>query len=168
MRKMSRAIVKFRVPILILSVLLLIPAFIGMVNTRINYDILSYLPGDIDSMKGQDIMLEDFGKGGFAYVIVEGMDDKNVAGLDSLTRGDIDGKDGTGHRSDDRLACARSGSSGFLGSRCGSGCGRSGSYGSSALAEFFYLYVICGTVNGDSQIFHIIKPLLLFGSMLFR
>ena len=83
MKNISRAIVKLRVPILILSVLLLIPAFIGMVNTRINYDILSYLPGEIDSMKGQDIMLEDFGKGGFAYVIIEGMDDKDVAELKS-------------------------------------------------------------------------------------
>ncbi len=83
MRKIGRAIVKLRIPILILSLLLLVPAFIGMVNTRINYDILSYLPEDIDSMKGQDIMLKDFGKGGFAYVIIEGMDDKGVAELKS-------------------------------------------------------------------------------------
>ncbi|MCR5816285.1 MAG: MMPL family transporter [Ruminococcus sp.] len=83
MNRTSRAIVKLRVPILIISVLLLIPAFIGMINCRINYDILSYLPGEIDSMKGQDIMLEDFGKGGYAYVIIEGMDDKDVAKLKS-------------------------------------------------------------------------------------
>ncbi len=83
MQKIGRAIVKFRIPILILSLILLVPAFIGMVHTRINYDILSYLPDEIDSMKGQDLMLKDFGKGGFAYVIVEGMEDKDVAKLKS-------------------------------------------------------------------------------------
>lgn len=81
MEKFGRGVVKFRVPILILSILLLIPATIGMVKTRINYDILSYLPGDIDTMKGQDIMLDEFGKGGFSMVILEGMNDKDVSSL---------------------------------------------------------------------------------------
>ena len=79
MEKFGRGVVKFRVPILIISILLLIPSAIGMAKTRINYDILSYLPGDIDTMKGQDIMLDEFGKGGFSMVIIEGMNDKDVA-----------------------------------------------------------------------------------------
>lgn len=81
MNKFGRAVVKLRIPILILSVLLLIPAAVGMAHTRINYDILSYLPKDIDTMKGQDLMLDEFGKGGFALVMVEGMDDKDVVKL---------------------------------------------------------------------------------------
>ena len=81
MDKFGRAVVKLRIPILILSFLLLIPAGIGFINTRINYDILSYLPGEIDTMKGQDIMLDEFGKGGFAFVVVDGMEDKDVAKL---------------------------------------------------------------------------------------
>ena len=63
MEKIGRAIVKLRIPILILSILLLIPAGLGYVNTKINYDILYYLPGDIDTMQGQDILLDEFGKG---------------------------------------------------------------------------------------------------------
>lgn len=81
MNKLGKGIVKCRVPILIISILLLIPSFFGMVKTRINYDILSYLPDDIDTMKGQNIMLDEFGKGGFSMVIIEGMDDKDVSKL---------------------------------------------------------------------------------------
>ena len=72
---------KLRIPILILSVLLLIPAAIGYFNTKVNYDILYYLPGDIDTMKGQDILLDDFGKGAYAMVVVDGMNKKNVSEL---------------------------------------------------------------------------------------
>lgn len=79
--KFSRAVVKYRIPIVIISILLLIPSVIGIVKTRINYDILSYLPGDIDTMEGQDIMLDEFGKGGFSFVILEGMDDKDIVKL---------------------------------------------------------------------------------------
>ena len=79
--KFSRAVVKYRIPIVIISILLLIPSVIGIVRTRINYDILSYLPGDIDTMEGQDIMLDEFGKGGFSFVILEGMDDKDIVKL---------------------------------------------------------------------------------------
>ena len=57
MIKFGKAVVKLRIPILILSILLLIPAGIGYLNTRVNYDILTYLPGDIETMKGQDILL---------------------------------------------------------------------------------------------------------------
>lgn len=78
MQKFGRGVVKLRVPILIVSILLLIPSIFGFLSTRINYDILSYLPSDIETMKGQDIMLDEFGKGGFSLVMLDGMDDKDV------------------------------------------------------------------------------------------
>lgn len=78
MQKFGRGVVKLRVPILIVSVLLLIPSIFGFLSTRINYDILSYLPSDIETMKGQDIMLDEFGKGGFSLVMLDGMEDKDV------------------------------------------------------------------------------------------
>lgn len=78
MQKFGIGVVKLRVPILIVSVLLLIPSIFGFLSTRINYDILSYLPSDIETMKGQDIMLDEFGKGGFSLVMLDGMDDKDV------------------------------------------------------------------------------------------
>ena len=81
MKKFGKLIVKLRIPILILSVLVLIPAAIGYFNTKVNYDILYYLPGDIDTMKGQDILLDDFGKGAYAMVVVDGMNKKNVSEL---------------------------------------------------------------------------------------
>lgn len=81
MKKFGKLIVKLRIPILIFSVLLLIPAAIGYFNTKVNYDILYYLPGDIDTMKGQDILLDDFGKGAYAMVVVDGMNKKNVSEL---------------------------------------------------------------------------------------
>ena len=81
MIKFGKGVVKFRIPILILSLVLLVPSIIGYVNTRINYDILSYLPKDIETMKGQEILLEEFGTGAFSVAVVEGMDDKGVAAL---------------------------------------------------------------------------------------
>ena len=78
MQKFGRGVVKLRVPILIVSVLLLIPSIFGFLSTRINYDILSYLPSDIETMKGQDLMLDEFGKGGFSLVMLDGMEDKDV------------------------------------------------------------------------------------------
>lgn len=78
MQKFGRGVVKLRVPILIVSVLLLILSIFGFLSTRINYDILSYLPSDIETMKGQDIMLDEFGKGGFSLVMLDGMEDKDV------------------------------------------------------------------------------------------
>ena len=89
MYKFGKAIVKGRVPILIISIALLVPALLGMLGTRINYDILSYLPKDLDTMKGQDIMLEEFGKGGFAFVMVDGMQDKDVKNLEKKL-GDVE------------------------------------------------------------------------------
>ena len=87
MIKFGKAVVKFRIPILILSFLLLIPAGISYINTRINYDILSYLPGDIDTMKGQDILLDDFGTGAFSLCVVEDMSEKQVVDLENEIKG---------------------------------------------------------------------------------
>lgn len=81
MVKMGKKIVKWRIPILLISILLLIPSIWGMASTRINYDILTYLPDDIDTIKGQNILLNDFGKGAFSMVMVEGMEPKDVAKL---------------------------------------------------------------------------------------
>ena len=72
---------KCRIPILILAVALLVPSLIGMIMTRINYDMLTYLPGDIDTVVGQDILMDEFGKGAFSFVIIEGMDPKDVSSL---------------------------------------------------------------------------------------
>lgn len=79
--RFSKAVVKYRVPILILTILLMIPAVFGMIGTRINYDMLDYLPADMDTVVGQNELLEDFGKGAFSFVIVEDMPDKDVASL---------------------------------------------------------------------------------------
>lgn len=79
MIKFGKAVVKLRIPILILSILLLIPAGIGYLNTRVNYDILTYLPEDIETMKGQDILLKEFGTGAFSFCVVEGMEAKDIA-----------------------------------------------------------------------------------------
>lgn len=78
MIKFGKAVVKLRIPILIISFLLLIPSAIGYFNTRVNYDILSYLPEDIETMKGQDILLDEFGTGAFSFCVVEGMDAKDI------------------------------------------------------------------------------------------
>lgn len=81
MVKVGKKIVKFRVPILILSIILLIPAVWGYVNTRINYDVLTYLPEDIETMQGQEIMTNDFGIGAFSILMVDGMEDKEIVKL---------------------------------------------------------------------------------------
>ena len=79
--KFSRFIVKSRVIILIVAIALLVPAAIGMITQRINYDMLTYLPGDIDTMIGQDILMDEFGKGAFSFIVVEGMSDQQVSDL---------------------------------------------------------------------------------------
>lgn len=71
--RLSRAIVKHRIPIIILAILLMIPAVLGMLGTRINYDMLTYLPKDMDTVIGQDVLLDEFGKGGFCFIVTEGM-----------------------------------------------------------------------------------------------
>ncbi|MDE5937439.1 MAG: hypothetical protein K2G83_08555, partial [Ruminococcus sp.] len=81
--KFSNAIVKHRVLILIMAVVLMIPAVIGMANTRINYDMLDYLPSDMDTVRGQNELLEDFGKGAFSFLVIEDMSGKDVSELKS-------------------------------------------------------------------------------------
>ena len=79
--KFGKWVVKCRIPILILAIALLVPSTIGMIKTRINYDMLTYLPGDIDTVVGQDILMDEFGKGAFSFVIIEGMDPEDVSSL---------------------------------------------------------------------------------------
>lgn len=79
--RFSKAVVRGRVAILILTVLLMIPAVFGMLGTRINYDMLNYLPDDMDTVIGQNALLEDFGKGAFSFIVVENMPEKDVAAL---------------------------------------------------------------------------------------
>lgn len=79
--KFGKWVVKCRIPILILAVALLVPSLIGMIMTRINYDMLTYLPSDIDTVVGQDILMDEFGKGAFSFVIIEGMDPEDVSSL---------------------------------------------------------------------------------------
>ena len=79
--RFSRAVVKYRIPILIIAVLLMVPSVLGMIGTRINYDMLDYLPSDMDTVVGQNELKEDFGKGAFSFIIVEDMKDKDVAAL---------------------------------------------------------------------------------------
>ncbi len=81
MKKFGKGIVKYRVLILILAIVLLVPSAIGYFHTRVNYDILSYLPKDIETMKGQDILVDDFGIGAFSLCVVEGMENKDVVAL---------------------------------------------------------------------------------------
>ena len=87
MVKLGRKIVKFRIPIFILSLLLLIPSAIGYINTRVNYDVLYYLPDDIETMKGQDILVDEFGTGAYSMFICEGMKNKDVAALKKKIEG---------------------------------------------------------------------------------
>ena len=81
--KLARGVVKNRIIILIVAVALMIPAVLGMVFTRINYDMLNYLPADMDTTKGQQILMDDFGKGAFSFIIVEDMEAGDVANLKS-------------------------------------------------------------------------------------
>ena len=81
MIKFGKKVVKLRIPILILSFILLIPAGISYLSTRVNYDILSYLPQEIDTMKGQNILLDEFKTGAFSFVILEDMPNKEIEKL---------------------------------------------------------------------------------------
>lgn len=81
MIKFGKGVVKLRVPIFIISLLLLIPAAIGMITTRVNYDILTYLPKDIETMVGQDILVDEFETGAFSMCVIEGMEHKEVSEL---------------------------------------------------------------------------------------
>ena len=79
--RLTKAVVKYRVPILIVALVLLVPSVLGMINTRINYDMLDYLPEDMDTVIGQNELLNDFGKGAFSLIIVEDMPARDVAAL---------------------------------------------------------------------------------------
>ncbi len=81
LKAFSEKIVRYRKVILIIAVLLLIPSVIGYINTKVNYDLLTYLPKDIETMEGQDILIDEFGTGGFSMYIVEGMPQKDVVSL---------------------------------------------------------------------------------------
>lgn len=81
MLKVGEKIVKYRIPIFILSLVLLIPSAFGYINTRVNYDILYYLPDSIETMQGQDILEEQFGTGAYSMFLCEGMEMKDVAAL---------------------------------------------------------------------------------------
>lgn len=75
----GKGVVKLRIPMLIVSIILLFPAALGYFHTRVNYDILTYLPKEIDTMKGQDILLDEFGTGAFSMCVVEGMEDQDIS-----------------------------------------------------------------------------------------
>ena len=77
--RFAKAVVKHRIPILIIALILLVPSTLGMLTTRINYDMLTYLPEDMDTVIGQDYLMEDFGKGAFSMIVVEDMDAKQVS-----------------------------------------------------------------------------------------
>ena len=79
--KFAKGVVKYRVAILIVAVVLLIPALYFMMHTRVNYDMLTYLPSDMETVIGQDRLKEEFGKGAFSFMIVEGMDTPEVVSL---------------------------------------------------------------------------------------
>ena len=86
MHKVAKAICKHRKLILIIALLLLIPSIIGMKATRINYDILVYLPEDIETIKGENILSEDFDMGGFSVVLLEDMRTKDIIKLEEKIR----------------------------------------------------------------------------------
>ena len=79
--KLARTIVRLRVPILLITLLLMIPSVFGYVGTRVNYDMLNYLPSDMDTVVGQNELMAEFGKGAFSFIIVEDMPAKDVAAL---------------------------------------------------------------------------------------
>lgn len=81
--RFGKCVAKHKIFIIVLAVLLLIPAAIGYVSTRINYDVLSYLPKSLETVNGQDVMVDEFGMGAFSMVIVEGMENKDVAELET-------------------------------------------------------------------------------------
>lgn len=87
MVKFGKGVVKARIPIFVISLLLLVPSVLGMANTRVNYDILTYLPEDIETMVGQDILVNEFGTGAFSMCVLEGMERKEVVGLKSQMEG---------------------------------------------------------------------------------
>ncbi len=80
-KKIGEVVVRCRHVILLAALVLLVPAVLGFINTKVNYDLLTYLPEDIDTMVGQDILKEEMGAAGFSTLICEGMPEKDVAAL---------------------------------------------------------------------------------------
>ncbi len=80
--RFGKTIVKSRVVILIIALALMVPSVLGMIFTRVNYDMLNYLPENLDTVKGQSYLMDDFGKGAFSFIIVEGMEDKDIVELE--------------------------------------------------------------------------------------
>lgn len=81
MIKVGKWIAKHKILIIIIGIALLIPSYLGMAATRINYDVLSYLPDTLETVEGQDIMVDQFGMGAFSMIVVEDMELKDVAAL---------------------------------------------------------------------------------------
>lgn len=81
MKKIAEKIVKYHIPILFISLLLLIPSMFGFLNTRVNYDILYYLPDDIETMEGQDILMDEFEKGAYGMLVCSGMESSDAIKL---------------------------------------------------------------------------------------
>ena len=79
--KFAKTIVRYRAAILILTIVLMIPAILGYANTRVNYDMLNYLPDDFETVKGQNELMKDFGKGAFSLLILENMPVHEVSEL---------------------------------------------------------------------------------------
>lgn len=79
--KFGKAVVKLRHAILVIALVLLIPSAIGMAKTHVNYDMLSYLPDDMESVKGQDLLMDEFHKGGFSILVLENMKTDDVTKL---------------------------------------------------------------------------------------
>ena len=79
--KMGKQIAKHKFLILLIGFLLLIPSLIGTVTTKVNYDLLSYLPDTLETVKGQDIMVDEYGMGAFSLIVVENMALMDVAAL---------------------------------------------------------------------------------------
>ena len=84
--KFSRGVVRYRLLIIILCAVLMVPAALGALNTRINYDMLNYLPEDMDTVIGQNELLKDFGKGAFSFIVAEDMPDRDVAAMTAKLR----------------------------------------------------------------------------------
>ncbi len=80
--KFGKAVVKGRVAILIIALALMIPSLLGMIFTRVNYDMLNYLPDNLDTVKGQEYLMDDFGKGAFSFLIIENMENKDITNLE--------------------------------------------------------------------------------------
>ena len=84
--KFGKAVVKSRIVILVVAIALMVPSLFGMIFTRVNYDMLNYLPDNLETVKGQEYLLDEFGKGAFSFLIVDNMEPKDVAELEDKIR----------------------------------------------------------------------------------